>query len=243
MSRTWTDSQKSAISVRGKTLLVSAAAGSGKTSVLTERIIRSLTDPHDPADLSRMLVVTFTRAAAAELKGRIAEALSSALAETPDNHHLSEQLLKLGGAQISTIDSFFQKLVRANFEKLGLAATFRIADESEILPLAIEVLEGLIVEYYDRFADASKNDNSIKSIQENRFAAALDHLMSNRSNGKLNETLLDFYGVFSSYPEGIGLLKLSAEDLRKEKQNDFLQTKFGSLFADYFYYLIDNYQH
>lgn len=241
MSRSWTDSQKLAITVRDKTLLVSAAAGSGKTSVLTERIIRSLTDPQSDADLSRMLVVTFTRAAAAELKGRIAEALSSALAEAPDNHRLSEQLLKLGSAQISTIDSFFQKLVRANFEKLGLAATFRIADESEILPLAIEVLEGLIAEYYDRFSDASAQDRSIKTIQENRFAAALDHLLSNRSNGKLNDTLMEFHSCFSSYPEGIGLLKLSAQELRCEKNSDFLQTKYGALFTEYFTPLFEGY--
>ena len=162
MSRTWTDSQTLAITVRGKTLLVSAAAGSGKTSVLTERIIRTLTDPTDPADLSRILVVTFTRAAAAELKGRIAEALSNALAENPGNTHLSEQLLKLGSAQISTIDSFFQKLVRANFEKLGLTATFRPADESEILPLSVEILDGLIAEYYDRYAEDRTSESSIK---------------------------------------------------------------------------------
>ena len=92
MARTWTPSQEAAMTLRGKTLLVSAAAGSGKTSVLTERIIRTLTDREHPADISRLLVVTFTRAAAAELKSRIAEALSSALAENPGDKHLSRQL-------------------------------------------------------------------------------------------------------------------------------------------------------
>ena len=143
MARKWTASQEAAITLSGKTLLVSAAAGSGKTSVLTERIIRSLLDEEKPANLSRMLVVTFTRAAAAELKSRIAAALTDALAERPSDKHLSNQLLLLGSAQICTIDSFFQRLVRANFEQLGLPATFRIADASEVTPLCMEIMDSL----------------------------------------------------------------------------------------------------
>ena len=85
MSQNWTPSQLSAIEIKDKTLLVSAAAGSGKTTVLTERIIRSLTDAEHPADLSRLLVVTFTRAAAADLKAKISKALNKALAEHPEN--------------------------------------------------------------------------------------------------------------------------------------------------------------
>ena len=96
MARAWTKSQESAMNIDGKTLLVSAAAGSGKTSVLTERIIRGLIRKEDPISLSKLLVVTFTRAAAAELKSRIAKALSDALAEDPGNAHLSQQLLLLG---------------------------------------------------------------------------------------------------------------------------------------------------
>ena len=150
MARKWTPSQEAAMGLRGKTLLVSAAAGSGKTSVLTERIIRTLLDPDHPADLSKMLVVTFTRAAAAELKSRIAEALSAALAANPGDKHLSSQLFLLGSAQISTIDSFFQKIVRANFDVLGLPASFRIASESEIKPIAMEILDNLITEFYEK---------------------------------------------------------------------------------------------
>ena len=107
MARTWTASQEDAMNLRGRLLVVSAAAGSGKTSVLTERIIRMLTDTEHPAELSRLLIVTFTRAAAAELKSRIAKALGEALAADPENTHLSRQVLALGSAQISTIDAFF----------------------------------------------------------------------------------------------------------------------------------------
>ena len=164
MARSWTPSQEAAMRQRGKTLLVSAAAGSGKTSVLTERIIRSLTDREHPADLSRMLIVTFTRAASAELKGRIAEALSRAMAEYPSDPHLQRQLFLLGSAQISTIDSFFQKAVRANFEQLGLPSSFRIADESEIAPLCTEILDGLIEEYYQRY-EGSASSGSFSAIE------------------------------------------------------------------------------
>ena len=115
MATKWTDAQLAAINTKNKTLLLSAAAGSGKTATLTERIIRSLTDKGAPIDISRMLIVTFTRAAAAELKARIALALTDALAKDPSNRHLSNQLLALGGAQISTIDSFFQKAVSIRF--------------------------------------------------------------------------------------------------------------------------------
>ena len=109
--RKWTPAQAEAIAERNKTLLVSAAAGSGKTATLTERIIRSLTDPESKADLSRMLVVTFTRAAAAELRTRISGALSAAIASGGRTAHLSRQLLALPTAKISTIDSFCLDLV------------------------------------------------------------------------------------------------------------------------------------
>ena len=212
--------------LHGKTLLVSAAAGSGKTSVLTERIIRSLTDREHPADLSRMLIVTFTRAAAAELKGRIAEALSRAMAEYPNDPHLQRQLFLLGSAQISTIDSFFQKAVRANFEQLGLPSSFRIADDSEIAPLCTEILDGLIEEYYQRH-ERSSSTGGFSAIKENPFAKTLDHLMSNRSDGKLDHALLDLQRSFASYPEGITLLHECAERLRREAEDDYFRSTHG----------------
>lgn len=226
MARTWTPSQEAAMRLRGKTLLVSAAAGSGKTSVLTERIIRSLTDRENPADLSRMLIVTFTRAAAAELKGRIAEALSRAMAEYPNDPHLQRQLFLLGSAQISTIDSFFQKAVRANFEQLGLPSSFRIADETEITPLCTEILDGLIEEYYARY-ETEGDRGGFSAMASNRFAKALDHLMSNRSDGKLTNALLELDRAFASYPEGISLLAECAKELRGNAEKDYFVTSHG----------------
>ena len=151
MANKWTPSQEAAMRLDGKSLLVSAAAGSGKTSVLTERIIRRLTDRENPADISRMLIVTFTRAAAADLKAKIAKALTNAMAENPGDKRLAAQLLLLGSADISTIDSFFQRIVRENFEQLGIPATFRIADGSELLPLCLETMESVVEEFYERY--------------------------------------------------------------------------------------------
>ena len=122
MERIWTPAQKAAMGTLGRTLLISAAAGSGKTATLTERIIRRLTDPVAPAELSRLLIVTFTRAAAAELRERIGAALTEAIGRDPGNRHLQNQLIGLGGAHISTIDAFCREHVKAHFAELGLPA-------------------------------------------------------------------------------------------------------------------------
>ena len=140
MARNWTPAQSAAMSTLGRTLLISAAAGSGKTATLTERIIRRLTDPEHPAELSRMLIVTFTRAAASELKERISAALSEAIAKDPGNRHLQNQLIGLGGAHISTIDAFCREPVKENFAAIGLPAASRIADEAELGPLCERVM-------------------------------------------------------------------------------------------------------
>ncbi|MBQ8433044.1 MAG: UvrD-helicase domain-containing protein [Clostridia bacterium] len=232
MARSWTTSQEAAMTLRGKTLLVSAAAGSGKTSVLTERIIRSLLDKEHPADLSRMLVVTFTRAAAAELKARISTALSEALAQNPGDKHLSNQLFLLGSAQISTIDSFFQKIVRENFDVLGLPASFRIADDAEVRPLAAEILCDVISEFYEKF-ETESSQFVFDRIVKNPFAKVVDHLMTNRSDGKLNEILAEFLNTLTAYPQGISLLKENAERLRAQKDMDFLTTDYGAALRSY----------
>ena len=241
MGRTWTPSQEAAMQIDGKTLLVSAAAGSGKTSVLTERIIRKLTDTEHPADLSRMLIVTFTRAAAAELKGRIAKALTEAMATAPENAHLSRQLFLLGSAQISTIDAFFQKAVRANFERLSLPASFRMADEAEVLPIAAEIMDGLLEEYYDRYASKSEQSSPFAKLQDNPFAQTLDHLMSGRSDGKLGAVLREFLARFSAEPEGVGVLGRFAKELNEAAAAEYFSTSYGSVVRNYLTDLFDGY--
>ena len=144
----WTDQQLSAINTRDKTLLVSAAAGSGKTATLTERIIRSLTDPVNPMNIDSILVVTFTKAAAGELRAKISRALNKAVEENPDNAHLKRQLYLLPSAKIRTIDSFCNEILRANCDRVGLNPGFRIADGAECELMAISIIEGLIESVY-----------------------------------------------------------------------------------------------
>ena len=128
MATTWTDEQLQVIETRHKNLLVSAAAGSGKTAVLVERIIRMITDPDQPVDIDRLLVMTFTNAAAAEMRERVETALGSLLDEDPGNKNLERQSTLIHHAKITTIDSFCLNLLREHFHELDLDPGFRVAD-------------------------------------------------------------------------------------------------------------------
>ena len=146
--REWTGEQLSAIEERNKTLLVSAAAGSGKTATLTERIIRQLTD-EDPIGVDSLLVVTFTNAAARELRLKISRALTEAVEQNPENKRLKEQLHLLPSAKIRTIDSFCNDILKTNCDRVGVPPNYRIADTAECELLAISIIEGLIEAVYN----------------------------------------------------------------------------------------------
>ena len=146
--RRWTKEQLSAIETRDKTLLVSAAAGSGKTATLTERIIRQLTD-EEPISVDSLLVVTFTNAAASELRAKISRALTEAVEKNPENKTLKEQLYLLPSAKIRTIDSFCNDILKNNCDRVGVPQNYRIADAAECELLAISILEGLIEAVYN----------------------------------------------------------------------------------------------
>ena len=143
--RRWTPKQLEAIETRDRTLLVSAAAGSGKTATLTERIIRSLTDENNPIDVSELLVVTYTKAAASELRVKISRAIEDAVRKNPENERLTRQLYMLPSAKIRTIDSFCNDILRANTDKLGIGAGYRIADTAELAILSKSILFKYIV--------------------------------------------------------------------------------------------------
>lgn len=145
----WTDAQKNAIDARGGPLIVSAAAGSGKTAVLVQRIIDIVTDPDSPTDIDRFLVVTFTKAAAGEMKQRISKAISEKLKDDPFNKRLIEQQLLLPKAQISTIDSFCTSLTKEYFYMLDLPSDYRIIDEDEKEVLLNTALDTVLDTMYD----------------------------------------------------------------------------------------------
>lgn len=174
MSVKWTKEQEKVINLRNRSLLVSAAAGSGKTAVLVQRIISMVTDKAEPLDIDRLLVVTFTNAAAAEMRERVGAAIENALEQEPYNQHLQRQLTLVHNAQITTIDSFCIRILRDHFHKIDLEPGFRIADEGELKLLREDVCEAVLEEFYQkadpeffRFADSysgAKNDLQIKEM-------------------------------------------------------------------------------
>ena len=144
MSSQWTKAQNQVIQSRNENLLVSAAAGSGKTAVLVERIIQRILDEDNPVDVDRLLVVTFTNAAAGEMKDRIRKALEEKAREFPENEHLKRQISFVHNAQITTIHSFCLNVIRNYFHQIDLDPAFRMADEGETKLLKTEVVKQVL---------------------------------------------------------------------------------------------------
>jgi ATP-dependent helicase/nuclease subunit A len=145
----WTVAQQKVIDTRNKNILVSAAAGSGKTAVLVERIISMISEGEKPIDIDHLLVVTFTNAAAAEMRERIGKAIDKKLQEKPDNRHLQRQISLLQGAQITTIHSFCLNVIRNYFHRIDLDPSFKIAEESEITLLKSDVISDVLERWYE----------------------------------------------------------------------------------------------
>ncbi len=184
---TWTDEQWQAIVARGQDILVSAAAGSGKTAVLVERMIKRITATDDPVDVDRLLIVTFTNASAAEMKKRIGEAIEKELTRQPDSLYLKKQLTLLNRASISTLHSFCMNVLRRYYYKLDLDPKFRIADSTEAEFLRDDVLDELFEEQY------STEDNEA-------FYNLVDCFSSDRSDMDLQILVSKLYDFSRSHP-------------------------------------------
>ena len=230
MARNWTDAQKAAMQVEGRTVLVSAAAGSGKTATLTERIIRQLTEQERP--LSRLLIVTFTRAAAAELRDRIGGALRAALEADPSNQFLQKQLIALPGAHISTIDAFVREPVAAHFAELGLPAGMRLADEAELAPLQERVMGEVIDDLYLKYA-GEQTDDPFSLLSKNPFADLCDALTSSKNDEALIPTLLALYKRLLSFPSELSRLTSEAERLEAQATGEFFESDHGRILQEW----------
>lgn len=211
MANKWTSEQQSAIDSRNQNLLLSAAAGSGKTAVLVGRIISRLTDEEHPVKADRLLVVTFTNAAAAEMRERIIRTLTALSDEKPDNMFLADQLLLVKKAQITTIDSFCIDLLRKNFVAAGISPDFRIADVTENTVILDEVLDEVLTEMYD----------------DEQYADAFFMLLESYANAKANdkqfrELILSVYQFAMSLPDPAAWL-CDAADMYGEN-TDFSKT-------------------
>jgi len=148
MEMKWTREQQKVIELRRRNILVSAAAGSGKTAVLVERIITMITNINSPLDIDRLLIVTFTKAAASEMKARIGEAIKGRLDKDPDNAHLQRQMTLLGSAKIMTLHSFCTSVIKDYFNMIDIDPSFRVAEENELVLLQADTLESLLEEHY-----------------------------------------------------------------------------------------------
>lgn len=186
----WTKEQQLVIDLRDRNILVSAAAGSGKTAVLVERIIDEVTQKDAPKDIDRLLVVTFTKAAAAEMRTRIGNALELRLEENPDNEHLQKQASLLHLAQITTIDSFCQSIIKNYFHVINLDPVFTVGDETDLGIMKQEVLAELIEERYAR----AKEEN------DQAFLAFTDVFSPGRTDSGIEELVLSLYDISRSYP-------------------------------------------
>ena len=204
MARNWTTEQRAAIDTRDRTLLVSAAAGSGKTATLTERIIASILDDKNPMDIGNMLIATFTNAAVEELRERIGKAIKDAAAANPQNRHLETQALRLKDAKILTITSFCNTILRASAESIGLSPNYRIAEPAEAAILFSSTVEGLIEAAYEgELSDVATADE---------FFALADSLTGVRSESSLAETIEKIYTKLQATEPGIdGIKPLIAE--------------------------------
>lgn len=222
--REWTEAQLTAITASGCDILVSAAAGSGKTAALTERLIRKLTDVNAPAELSRMLIVTFTRPAAAELKQRIGKALSDAIEAEPHRRDLVRQSLNLAGAHIGTIHSFCLSLIRSNFAALGLDPAVRTADENEALTVALSVMDRLLA---DRYAQSEKNDLTDEERSRcDGFIRLTDTFVTDRDDG-LAAFMYGIYVQTRNFVRCEAVISDSADALLSGAETDFFSTVWG----------------
>lgn len=213
----WTTEQLSAITTSGCNILVAAAAGSGKTAVLVERIIRKITDEDNPIDIDRLLVVTFTNAAAAEMRERIGNAITKALDANPESKQLQRQLALLPKANIMTLHSFCLQVIKNNFHAIDIDPNFRIADETESLLLKQECMEELFDDKYEK-----KDINFLKLVES----------YGEKDDTYVEDMVFGLHRFVQSSPWPEEWLKSSAEDFNVDESFEFGKTKWAHILLD-----------
>ena len=216
MATNWTEKQKQAIYEKGSNILVAAAAGSGKTAVLVERIINKITNEN--IDIDKLLVVTFTNAAATEMRERILEAIYKKIEEEPENTNLQRQILLLNKASISTIHAFCLDVIKNNFYQTDISPNFRLASTPEIELLKMEVIEEIFDELYEE-----KNKEFINLV--NIYGGY-------RDDENLKEIILKIYKFIQSTPFPEEWLEEQVEKFNLKGTGDFAKTSWGSLLIE-----------
>ena len=211
----WTKEQLQAIQEKGSNILVAAAAGSGKTAVLVERIIEKIMK--EEMDIDRILVVTFTNAAASEMRQRILEAIYKKLEEEPDNIHLQKQILLLPKSNICTIHSFCLEVIRNHFYEIDLSPNFKIGDTAELEILKQEVLDELFEKKYEK--------------EDLDFLNLIHTYTGYRGDELLRKMILDLYQYIQSSPFPRTWIEEKVEmfHLKDKEQKDFAETIWGEI--------------
>ncbi len=217
-SQKWTKEQQDVIDSRNCNLLVAAAAGSGKTAVLVERIIKIITDKQNKVDIDSLLVVTFTKAAAAEMRERIGDAIGKELEKDPENVHLQKQLILLNKASITTIHSFCLEVIKSNFHKIDLDPNFRIGDETECSILKLETIEEVFEEFYEK--------------KEDDFYRLVESYSEKRGDNNLQSMVLSIYSFIMSSPNPIKWLDDSIELFNIDDNFDFSTSSWSKIILD-----------
>ena len=207
----WTSDQQKVIDLRDRNILVSAAAGSGKTAVLVERIIKMISEGENPVDVDKLLIVTFTNAAAAEMRERILQAIEKKLDSMPDNKHLQKQMMLIHSAQITTIHSFCLNVIRNHFNVIDLDPSFRIADEAELTLLRADVIEELLEDRYEK--------------AEEDFTTFVECYASGKTDTALEELILQLYHFSMSYPWPMDWLESQKKSFRLESVDSLQETE------------------
>lgn len=242
MGMKFTPEQQRVIELHNSNILVSAAAGSGKTAVLVERIIRMICDGEHPADIDRLLIVTFTNAAAAEMRERIAAGIAARLEADPGNEHIQKQSALLHNAQITTIDSFSLFLIRNHFNEIGLDPDFRVVDEGEIKLLQQEVLAQLLEDAYaGNFVpeelltsrEAHDNEGTVPEMGAlEQFHACVEYFCPGGRESVLEQHILNLSRYAGSFPW--------PEEWLEERKNDYAAGDMDALVrSDYGQYLTE----
>ena len=213
-----TEEQRAAVEDRGGGLLVAAAAGSGKTRVLVERLLGRV--QKEGADLDRFLVITYTKAAAAELRGRIAQELSARLAASPGERHLRRQSMLLYKTQISTIHAFCAQLLREHGHLLDLEADLRLCDESEAGVLMLQAMDQVLEARYETVEAGGE------------FARLLDTMSAGRDDERLVEIALDIYSKVQSHPDPHAWLEAQGRAFGLDGVTDAGETPWGRLLLE-----------
>ena len=227
MAEKLTPQQLQAVTDRGGRLLVSAAAGSGKTKVLVDRLMSYLTDPKDPADLDSFLIITYTKAAAAELRSKIGAKLSECIAESPENRHLQQQIQRLYLTKISTVHGFCSEILREFAYRLDIAADFRVADENECQELQMRALDRVL-------------DNAYETISvDPDVRAFVDMQGLGRDDRQIPKIILKVYNSAKCHLDPEKWLSWCIDSVNVDYLNDAAQTVWGAYLTEDLHHYLD----